>query len=201
MQNFMWHESLAKLETKLCEICQDWVSLGAKQLGPFKQPGNCMNSGGNDICVAILGSQYWCRRDAEVADSVLASDCPRHYLAPALSTSWTQTLLAFARDSTVAGPKFRAGRDNVLASFNAAGIPPFPLPPFSGMCPKQKHIKWGLKNTLNKLVHRIVYGILGGTLFMCPFSPLSKGNFRRKMTTIVGNRGQLWTSTLSPHLD
>ena len=30
------------------------------------------------------------------------------------------------------------------------------------------------------------------------FGPLSKGNFRRKMTTIVGNRGQLWTSTLSP---
>ena len=27
------------------------------------------------------------------------------------------------------------------------------------------------------------------------FGPLSKGNFRRKMTTIVGNRGQLWTST------
>ena len=32
------------------------------------------------------------------------------------------------------------------------------------------------------------------------FGPLSKGNFRGKMTTIVGNRGQLWTSTLSPHL-
>ena len=32
------------------------------------------------------------------------------------------------------------------------------------------------------------------------FGPLSKGNFRREMTTIVGNREQLWTSTLSPHL-
>ena len=29
---------------------------------------------------------------------------------------------------------------------------------------------------------------------------LSKGNFRHKMTTIVGNRGQLWISTLSPHV-
>ena len=36
--------------------------------------------------------------------------------------------------------------------------------------------------------------------FCGPFGPLSKGNFRRKMTTIVGNCGQLWTSTLSPHL-
>ena len=35
----------------------------------------------------------------------------------------------------------------------------------------------------------------------CGFlGPFSKGNFRHKMTTIVGNRGQLWTSTLSPHL-
>ena len=32
------------------------------------------------------------------------------------------------------------------------------------------------------------------------FGPVSKGNFRHKMTTIVGNRGQLWTSTLSLHL-
>ena len=32
------------------------------------------------------------------------------------------------------------------------------------------------------------------------FGPLSKGNFRHTMTTIVGNRGQLWTSTSSPHL-
>ena len=33
------------------------------------------------------------------------------------------------------------------------------------------------------------------------FGPLSQGNFRRKMTTIVGNPGQLWTSALSPHLE
>ena len=36
--------------------------------------------------------------------------------------------------------------------------------------------------------------------FCGPFGPLSKGNFRRKMTTSVGNRGQLWTRSLSPHL-
>ena len=36
--------------------------------------------------------------------------------------------------------------------------------------------------------------------FCGPFGPLSKGNFRREMTIIVGNLGQLWTSTLSPHL-
>ena len=35
----------------------------------------------------------------------------------------------------------------------------------------------------------------------CGFlGPLFKENFRYKMRTIVGNRGQLWTSTLSPHL-
>ena len=37
-------------------------------------------------------------------------------------------------------------------------------------------------------------------LQLCPFGALFKGNFRHKMTSIVGNRGQLWTSTLSPHL-
>ena len=37
---------------------------------------------------------------------------------------------------------------------------------------------------------------------MALFGPLSsKGNFRRKTTKILGNRGQLWTSTLSPHLE
>ena len=30
------------------------------------------------------------------------------------------------------------------------------------------------------------------------FRPLSKGKFRQKMTTIIGNRGQLWTSTFKP---
>ena len=39
-----------------------------------------------------------------------------------------------------------------------------------------------------------------GVHFYGPFGPLSKGNFCRKMATIVGNRGQLWTSILSPHL-
>ena len=32
------------------------------------------------------------------------------------------------------------------------------------------------------------------------FGPLSKGNFRHKMTTIVGNRGQLCTSTFHKYL-
>ena len=41
----------------------------------------------------------------------------------------------------------------------------------------------------------IVHFQIGG-----PFGPFSKGNFRHKMMTIVGNRGQLWTSTLIPHL-
>ena len=36
--------------------------------------------------------------------------------------------------------------------------------------------------------------------FCGPFGPFFKGDFRHKTTTIVGNRGQLWTSTLSPHL-
>ena len=39
-------------------------------------------------------------------------------------------------------------------------------------------------------------------LQLCSFvpflGPFLRGNFRRKMTTIVGNHGQLWTSTLSP---
>ena len=36
--------------------------------------------------------------------------------------------------------------------------------------------------------------------FVCGlWGPISKGNSHHKMTTIVGNRGQLWTSTLSPH--
>ena len=56
--------------------------------------------------------------------------------------------------------------------------------------------KWGLKATHSQQFthHR---------LQLCTFVAfwgLSEGNFRHKMTTIVGNRGQLWTSTLSPHL-
>ena len=35
---------------------------------------------------------------------------------------------------------------------------------------------------------------------VCTFVAFRKGNFRRKMTTSLGNRGQLWTSTIGPHL-
>ena len=56
-------------------------------------------------------------------------------------------------------------------------------------------LKWGLKATFCNL-HTIVYNCA-----LCGlFGPLFKGNFRHKTTTFVGNRGQLWTSTLSPHL-
>ena len=50
-------------------------------------------------------------------------------------------------------------------------------------------LKWGLKATLCKLC-----------TIVCTFVTFRKGNFRRKMKTILGNRGQLWTSSLSPHL-
>ena len=58
--------------------------------------------------------------------------------------------------------------------------------------------KWGLSNggTLCNL-RTIVYNC---ALLWPFFRPFLRGNFRRKMTTIVGNRGQLWTSTLSPHV-
>ena len=46
-------------------------------------------------------------------------------------------------------------------------------------------LKWGL-NTIVR--------------FCGLFGPISQRKFRRKMTTIVGNRGQFWTSALSPHL-
>ena len=52
-------------------------------------------------------------------------------------------------------------------------------------------LKWGLKATLCNLSTTVYNCVL-----LWPFRPLSKGNFRRK---IVGNRGQLWPSTLSPH--
>ena len=55
--------------------------------------------------------------------------------------------------------------------------------------------KWGLKATLRNS-RTIVYNCA----LLWPFWALSKGNFRHKMSTIVGNRGQLWTRTLSPHL-
>ena len=47
-------------------------------------------------------------------------------------------------------------------------------------------LKWGLKVTLGNL-RTIVH------ICLWPFGPVSKRNFRRKMTTIVGNRGQLLT--------
>ena len=51
-------------------------------------------------------------------------------------------------------------------------------------------LEFGLKAALCNLC-TIVYNC--GLLFCGPFGPLSKGNSRHKMTTIVGNRGQLWT--------
>ena len=54
--------------------------------------------------------------------------------------------------------------------------------------------KWGLSNGGLRPLSAILH-------FCGLFGPLSEGNFRHKMTTIVGNRGQLWTSTLSPHLE
>ena len=58
-------------------------------------------------------------------------------------------------------------------------------------------LKWGLKATLSNSRNRLQL-----CTFFCGLliGPLSKGNFRRKMTTVVGNCGKLWTSTLSPHL-
>ena len=52
----------------------------------------------------------------------------------------------------------------------------------------------GLKATLQFAHSRLQLCTLG------PFGPLFKGCFCRRMTTILGNRGQLWTSSLSPHL-
>ena len=56
--------------------------------------------------------------------------------------------------------------------------------------------KWGLKATLCNL-----RTIVHNCALLWLFGALSKGIFRHKMTTIVGNRGQLWTSALSPHLE
>ena len=60
-------------------------------------------------------------------------------------------------------------------------------------------LKWGLKATLCNS-RTIVYNCALLWPFWDPFGSLSKENLSCKMTTIVGNRGQLWTSTLSPHL-
>ena len=56
-------------------------------------------------------------------------------------------------------------------------------------------LKWGLKATLCNS-----YSIVYNCALCGPFGPLSNGNFRRKMAAIVGNREQLLTITLSPHL-
>ena len=56
-------------------------------------------------------------------------------------------------------------------------------------------LKLRLKATLCN-ARRIVYNCA----HLWPFGPLFTGNFRCKMPTIVDNRGQLWTSTLSPRL-
>ena len=61
--------------------------------------------------------------------------------------------------------------------------------------------KWGLSNGGLRPLSGICAQSSTIVRFCGLFGPLSKGNFRRKMTTIVGNRGQLWTSTLSPHLE
>ena len=49
-----------------------------------------------------------------------------------------------------------------------------------GCCRLVSGNKWGLSNHF--------------------LGPLCTGNFRHKMTTIIGNRGQLWTRSLRPHL-
>ena len=60
--------------------------------------------------------------------------------------------------------------------------------------------KWGLSNGGLKPLSAI-YAQSSTLVHFCGlFRPVSEGNFRHKMATIVGNRGQLWTSTLSPHL-
>ena len=61
--------------------------------------------------------------------------------------------------------------------------------------------KWGLSNGGLRPLSAICTQSSTIVHFCGLFGPLSKGNFRRKMTTVVGNRGQLWTSTLSPHLE
>ena len=60
--------------------------------------------------------------------------------------------------------------------------------------------KWGLSNGGLRPLSAIRAQSSANVHFYGPFGPLSKGNFCRKTTTIVGNRGQLWISTLSPHL-
>ena len=60
--------------------------------------------------------------------------------------------------------------------------------------------KWGLTNGGLSPLSAICAQSSTIVHFCVLFGPLFKGTFCRKMTTIVGNRGQLWTSTLSPHV-
>ena len=60
--------------------------------------------------------------------------------------------------------------------------------------------KWGLSNGGLRPLSAICVQSCTIVHFCGLSGPLSKGIFRHKMTTIVGNRGQLWTSALSPHL-
>ena len=60
--------------------------------------------------------------------------------------------------------------------------------------------KWGLSNGGLRPLSAICAQSSTIVRFCGLFGSLSEGNFRHKTTTIVGNRGQLWTSTLSPHL-
>ena len=55
--------------------------------------------------------------------------------------------------------------------------------------------EWGLSNGGSRPLSAICAHVYNCVL-MLPFWALSKRNFRHKMTTIVGYRGQLWTSTL-----
>ena len=67
--------------------------------------------------------------------------------------------------------------------------------------PQSGKSKWGLSNGGLRPLSAICAQSSTIVHFCGLFGPLSEGNFRHKMTTIVGNRGQLWTSTLSPHLE
>ena len=59
-------------------------------------------------------------------------------------------------------------------------------------------VKWGLSNGGLRPLSAIC-AQLSAILHICGLlSPLFDGSFRCKMTTIVGKRGQLWISTLSP---
>ena len=55
--------------------------------------------------------------------------------------------------------------------------------------------EWGLKGTVCNSCT-----IVCKCAHLWPFGPFRKGNFRRRMTAIVGNCGQLRTSALSPYL-